>query len=269
MFKKFRIGKMVAVCTLILALVTPMVGFADDTVEANEPATKPRVLNRNVERSIVKPDREKVERFLVVVEKYSPETLSDWEALAEERKGILEDILEVREDIRELRGEKVEDRKEIRRENVERIRDNFREEAAGFRAELAEKVRNGEMTREEAKAQLTEYAEGRKEMAEAKRDEYKGKVEEWKAEKKAKLEEWKEEHQDEIDRFKAKREEIMALREELKAAVEADDAEAVKAALNELYPEMQQVNNFLANRLEWLQEKYDQISTMEDIVISE
>lgn len=269
MLKKFRIGKLVLACTLIMALLIPIVGFADGTTEINEPSDKASMFNKNIERPIVNPDRENVERFLGVVKKYSPETLSDWESLAEERKNIIEDIHNVKEDIRELRNQNMEKRKENRREFGEKIRENHKNIRDEFAQELVEKIKSGEITREEAREQLKNYVENNKNIAEGKRDEFKDRIEEWKTEKRLKLEEWKTDHQNEIDRIKAKREEVLGLRDELKASVEADDAEAVKEILSRLYPEIELSNEFLAKKLEWIKEKYNHISTMEEVVISD
>ncbi len=269
MFKIGKIGKLVIACALIMALVMPIVGFADNQLQLNEPANKSQMLKRNMERGIVNPERKDVTKLLEVVEEYSPETLSDWEALAEERKTVLEDIHELKKDIRELREERSDKRKENNRGRFEEIKENSKTERNTLRTELAEKVRNDEITMEEAKAQLKEFIEAQKETGQAKKEEIKGKIEEWKIEKKAELEEWKEEHQDEIDKIKNHRSQVATLKEELKLAVEADDAETVKALLSELYPKIQEGNNFLVSRLELLREKYDIISTIEDVVISD
>lgn len=269
MFKISKMGKLVITCTLIMALVMPIVGFADDQLQLNESADKFEMLNRNMERGINNPDRKNAAKVLNVVEEYSPETLSDWEALTEERKTLLEDIHELKKDIRELRAEKSDQRKENNRARFGEIKENSKAERNTLRTELAEKVRSGEITMEEAKAQLKEFGEIQRETGQAKKEEIKRKIEDWKTEKKAELEEWKEEHQDEIDKIKDHRSQVLTLKDELKLAVEADDAETVKALLNELYIKIQEGNSFLASRLELLREKYDIISTMKDVVISD
>lgn len=85
----------------------------------------------------------------LLAEKYSPDSVEDWERAIEERKNVTEEWQTLAQDMKEQRNS---------------------EASSSARAEWKEKLENGEMTREEWKKYLQERNEKREEMAETRRE---------------------------------------------------------------------------------------------------
>lgn len=246
MLKNSKLLKTTCALALVASLVIPTIAMADDT----EPQTQPEPRHK-MERKV--DFKEKSDDLLGIVEEYSPETLSDWTSLVEEREGIHEEMKTVMDSLRELRGEEIGERRNARSMRKGEIS----EELKAKMDELRAKIENGEISKEELMTQ-------RQEFAQTQRDSMKEEFEGFKAERKAKNEEWKLEHQEEFEAAKAKREEMKTLHGELKSAVEADDAETVKELLDQLFTEFEAHNAQLADRLVAMEQRCEEIKSEQE-----
>lgn len=259
MLKKSKVGKFVISISLVLGLLIPSMSFADGELgETGKTEEKSFEIGRAFEKfdrkrpegRFKRPDMEREGKLLEVVEKYSPETLKDWNNAIETRKELHDELIDMKEELKgskERRKEFIEERKRDMKESYKKA--NFEE----FN-KLKEKVNNGEITKEEAWEQLKEIKENHIELAEEKKEELK-----------EKRELWRENLKEKTEQIKAHREEMRTLRSELIEAVEADDSEKVKSILSELLVEFENTNDKLAEKIENFKEKQIEIITNEEI----
>ena len=239
MMIKSRLGKLVLTGILTLTVAVPTITFADDVINNGNELKKPfAIRNRMKDRrenisKIAQTTKCHRQAILKVVEKYAPEDLEQWNNLFKEHK-------EVREEIKSIMGP----RKENRKENRQNITSEYKEARRAFINDLKAKIESGEITKKEARVQMQEYTQTRK-------NELKNKINGFKE----KSMEWKENNQDEIDEWKESKEEYKALKQALAEAVQAEDKEQINGLLDQLFEKMQEKNENLKSKIEALKAK--------------
>jgi CRISPR/Cas system-associated endonuclease Cas1 len=128
------------ILAIVLTLALPVLAFAqtdeDSATEQNNKTKVTDVIKKKWDhkRDHIKLGVHKAMYFQLLAEKYTEDQLADWEEVLEERKNLMEQL-------KELKASKKEEMKSTYKEEMNKLR---------------EKVKSGELTKEEAHAKMKE-----------------------------------------------------------------------------------------------------------------
>ena len=211
MRRKFSLGKIVLSCIAIALIAAPVMSFADTVTPAEKIDLKIGEFNERLEAKaadvIEKRDAYRA-KLTEVIGSYAPELQSSFDTLWDEHDALHTSLIAERERIVSVNAA----------------------EGKAFMDSIKASVLAGDLTREEAKAQIEAYRAGMKAEREATKSE--------------------------IDVLKATYDvpegTIKTLNDAIKTAVEADDATAVSVALTDLMNSLSQHLTFDQAKLELL-----------------
>lgn len=146
--------------------------------------------------------------FLLLAEKYTPESLADWKAVLAERERLIEEWKSLKP-----------------REQWQEKKEQFRSDVKEKMAEIREKFKNGEVTKEQVREQ----------------------VQQWKEDKKEQIKGWKEENRAKLEQLIGERKELF---QTFTQAIQSGDDEAIAAVLPNILKEVQRVNQVLAQKID-------------------
>jgi hypothetical protein len=205
------------VATLVLIMIVPVTAHAaveegsskasTESMQMGDMQKKHAKLHHNRQEAL-KMGIHRQTYLLLLAEKYTPEDLAEWKAAFDERERIIEEFKSL-----EL--------KEKRQDKKAEVREGVKEKMKG----LHEKVKNGELTREQAREQLKQWRESHKEN----------------------FKNWKEDKREELAPILEARKQ---LHEEFTQAIASGDEQQIKSVLPKLLEEMNRVNDRLNVKLE-------------------
>ncbi|BEP30152.1 hypothetical protein [Helicovermis profundi] len=240
MLNKF--SKVLLIGSLSLMIATPFTSFADD----NEVPTQDRTnIEQHSQREMVNPFRnpkggqnpklsreDREAKRLETISNLYPEILDDVTALDNEHKAIHEDLKAQNEEMKTYRKDTLASKKDERKT---------------FIADLREKIKNGEITNEEAATEFDSYIAKIKEERET-------------------LNSFKEEYKTQFNSLKEQsklnRENRKALREELNVTIKNNDSEGFKVIFDKMIPLFEEHINLDNQRYELKAKMFEELKNL-------
>jgi len=142
MIKKTKLSKILIFICLIIAFLTPVISFSDNSFKNQKPNNTNLTLNNNLQWKCYDKKKHFDSELLQIVKKYSPETLDNWEKVLQENRNLRKDLFKL-----------YKNRKKV----MDSYESSRKEEKIKFLKRLRKQVENNEITKEEAKEKIKQY----------------------------------------------------------------------------------------------------------------